>query len=403
MNLSLNKVNILKFAGLFYTFSIAYSSSSGASLVKFSRVFLFVAFVIDILWHFGRLRKPPKEYTYWLLAFLGVCVLSVFWGLSKPLVISSVFTQLYIVVTNIILLCIFVKDKDYIFSLMKISIIASIAHGLNIFLRHGPLVYLASRGNDITENANILAYVASVAVVFGHIIISQKRTKNIFTYQFFTAINAIFALLTASKKVFIFIGVYGAICFIFKAKNPLKVIRNIFIAFFACIAVYFLIMRIGFLYSLVGYRIETMVAGFLGLETDGSTGFRLSLIQWGLDWFSQKPILGHGLNCYKYLLGSTYDTWVGASGVYAHNNYIELMVDIGIVGTIIYYYIYISMVVKSIKLRKYSELAIYAGAIVMMLLVAEYGQITYSIPFLQEVILIAWFILYQQSRRYSKN
>lgn len=64
--------------------------------------------------------------------------------------------------------------------------------------------------------------------------------------------------------------------------------------------------------------------------------------------------------------GNTYDTWVGTAGVYAHNNYVELLVDLGLVGTVAYYYIYVSALIKGIKLKKESNYPIYGVAIFIM-------------------------------------
>ena len=56
----------------------------------------------------------------------------------------------------------------------------------------------------------------------------------------------------------------------------------------------------------------------------------------------------------------------------------------------------VSALIKGIKLKNESNYPIYGVAIFIMLAVAEYGQITYSIAFLQEIILLAWIFIDQQ-------
>ena len=202
--------------------------------------------------------------------------------------------------------------------------------------------------------------------------------------------NVVFAVLTASRKVYIFIGIFFVIALIMKTKNPVKVFRNFIVLCILAIAGYYSLMRVDFLYELVGERFETMLDGFSGENTDASTGFRLQLIQWGLEWFKNRPILGYGNNCYAYLLGSTYNTWAGSEGVYAHNNYIELMVDLGVFGLLIYYSFYICSVFHALRAHKYNPLAIYSIAIFVSMVVTEYGQITYNKGFMQIVLLLAW-------------
>lgn len=393
---SIKKRSFLEISEIIYTFIIAFSRSTGTGGVKICRLLVVAAFIMEVASNNMRVEISPTKYGKWATSFFGICALSILWTVSSSNVLSSLSTQLYILVVDLILVRSLVKNNQLIVVLMKAIIYGAVMHGLKIYALHGPLVYLYDRGGSGVENANALAYVASVGAIFCYVLIKEIQSQNKILFEFMFIVNVLFALLTASKKVFIFLGVFFAAVYILKAKNSIKVIGNLLITAFAVLLAYIAIMKIGFLYSLVGYRFETMIAGFLGQATDGSTGFRLHLIQWGMEWFSVKPMLGYGLNCYKYLLGNTYDTWVGTAGVYAHNNYVELLVDLGLVGTIIYYYIYVSTLIKGIKLKKEGNYPIYGVAIFIMLAVAEYGQITYSVAFLQEVILLAWIFIDQQ-------
>ena len=395
-NYSIHKRSFLETSEIIYTVIIAFSSSTGTSSVKICRLLVVAALIKEVVFNNTKIGILPTQYGKWATSFFCICALSIVWTVSSSNVLSNLSTQLYILIVDLILVRSLVKNKQLIVEVMKAVIYGAVMHGLKIYALHGPLVYLFERGGNGVENANTLAYVASIGAIFCYILIQEIQRRNKILFGFMFIVNVLFALLTASKKIFIFLGVFFVAVYILKAKNPLKVIGNLLISAFAVFLVYIAIMKIGFLYSLVGYRFETMIAGFLGLATDGSTGFRLHLIQWGMEWFSVKPMFGYGLDCYKYLLGNTYDTWVGTAGVYAHNNYVELLVDLGLVGTVAYYYIYVSALIKGIKLKKESNYPIYGVAIFIMLAVAEYGQITYSIAFLQEIILLAWIFIDQQ-------
>ena len=63
---------------------------------------------------------------------------------------------------------------------------------------------------------------------------------------------------------------------------------------------------------------------------DYSTFERLDLINTGWDYFTKKPLLGYGIGSSNYLL----------KGNYFHNNYIQLLVEVGIVGFLLFYSIY---------------------------------------------------------------
>ena len=404
MNIATNKkLDVLEMAGLFYTFAITFSLSTGTTIVRISRVLIFLITLFTIIKK-SKFRIITSSYTTWSVLFIFFSGISWVWAVSRELALSSISTQLYIVVIDLILVYILYRNSEYIFSIMKVIILSAILHGLKIYLVNGFDAYLFTRGGAEIENANILAYTASFAAIFSFIIILFNKYRYKLVYLTLGFLSGIFALLTASKKVFIFFGVFGIIYYIFKSRNPIRIIKNFIFSLIAVIIIIYMIFNIDFLYELVGSRFETMIMGFMGGPTDGSTSFRMNLISWGIDWFNEKPLIGYGLNCYKYLLGSTYDTWAGSAGVYAHNNYIELLVDLGLIGTVIYYYLYVRIMIRSYSLyRKGNTVSIVSLALIITMMVAEYGQISYSIAFLQEIILITWFLAFEYSKKYQSN
>ena len=64
--------------------------------------------------------------------------------------------------------------------------------------------------------------------------------------------------------------------------------------------------------------------------------------------------------------------------LYAHNNYIELLVNYGLIGTIIYYIVFVMILVKSciIWLNKIPEVII-SIALIAVILITDYGLVSY--------------------------
>jgi O-antigen ligase len=158
-------------------------------------------------------------------------------------------------------------------------------------------------------------------------------------------------------------------------------------------------MKIPTLYDILGNRIETMINGLSGEgDVDASTSLRLKMINWGLEWFQEKPWMGYGLNAYKTLLG-TKNTSFGTAGVYAHNNYIELMVDIGIIGVIIYYYIYVYMIGKSFRnIKNRNAALIFAFGILIACIINEYGHVVYYDKFEQLLLILIYIIIENEDK-----
>ena len=127
------------------------------------------------------------------------------------------------------------------------------------------------------------------------------------------------------------------------------------------------------------------------------------MIEWGVEWFKEKPKLGYGIDSYKMLLG-TKETSFGITGAYAHNNYIELIVDVGILGLVVYYYIYIYMIIKSFKyIKSRNLLLILMLGILIACMVNEYGQVTYYYKFYQLVLLLIYIVIQNEIEKGKEN
>ena len=126
----------------------------------------------------------------------------------------------------------------------------------------------------------------------------------------------------------------------------------------------------------------------IGLS-DSSTITRLNLISRGMKFFKERPWTGYGLNNFyvlnHLLTGSLY---------YAHNNYVELLVDCGIIGTTLYYSLHVSTLIKAIKMHKeYSQkIGIFIG-ILIAIIVCDYGIVSYYDIFTQALTLVTVLVI----------
>ena len=89
--------------------------------------------------------------------------------------------------------------------------------------------------------------------------------------------------------------------------------------------------------------------------------------------------------------------------MYAHNNYIELLVDIGIVGIVIYYLLYLKIiwngVIASIKVDKKNFILL---GLMISFLVCEYGLVTYCEAVFQLILMIL-FLFFDFVKKERKN
>ena len=110
-------------------------------------------------------------------------------------------------------------------------------------------------------------------------------------------------------------------------------------------------------YNVIGSRYEVLIEGLLFGEIEAGTSFyyRNKMALQGLRWFAEKPVFGYGLDAYSLL--SPYKT-------YSHNNFIEMLVNTGIVGFLLYYCAIFVLLIRANKKRKMDDLGNEGSAVV---------------------------------------
>lgn len=88
---------------------------------------------------------------------------------------------------------------------------------------------------------------------------------------------------------------------------------------------------------------ETTVQG--STSSDESTEIRFRLIDVGLQFFKSHPLFGYGTNSFRYIAG----TYFSMSEISAHNNYVDILVNFGLIGFAFYYFPSVFMLWKSFK------------------------------------------------------
>jgi len=142
--------------------------------------------------------------------------------------------------------------------------------------------------------------------------------------------------LTGSRKSILFIF-FGIPLFILLMNKITLKQFIILCASFVIVGVglYWVIFNIDIIYNSVGRRFESFFDIYQNGDIDLSElGGRQNLRELALEWFPNRPFLGHGANGYRYLLGLER----GGVGTYSHDNLLELLVNLGVLGAFVYYF-----------------------------------------------------------------
>ncbi|MBQ7654294.1 MAG: O-antigen ligase family protein [Clostridia bacterium] len=366
------------------------SRDEGRHYVYYAAFFIFLAVatlraVLRRYLNFSRFRIPM--HTLWYGVFILLCLMSILWARypERVMMIMSKMVQnlaiSYFLILNI-------ETKQDFRRTENIFILSVIYLGLKIFFSV-PTSQLFSRhlgGYEITGNN-----VNNIAISFALMII-------ILFYRFYSEKNTLMAvpivflgfmlMLTSSRKSVSLVALAVFLIILFDRKRKHKFL-NIFLAVFVVGLVAYLIFTDEHLYKAIGWKFSAM---FNFLENDkGDTSLyeRRLFRKYAFELFCQHPILGVGAHNFSGYLRNIF-----SRSTYSHNNWLEMLSCLGIVGFIAYYWFYIYLLVK--LARQYKKGVNFTTpflVIVMCMLAIEYIMVVYLETFIQLVITLSFISL----------
>lgn len=208
---------------------------------------------------------------------------------------------------------------------------------------------------------------------------SLKKSKKVFWYLALVFIT-ISSFFTGTRKILlVFVVMF------FLANRNIK-IRYKIMGLIAAIVAYLILMNVDTFYFLLGHKIDFFRSNSYKMY-DHSDQIRHDLLIQSWELFKNRP-WGSGFGCVQ-----------AALGVYAHNNYMEVLASLGLVGFIVYYSVYIWELCKSYSYRKDNSCH-FCFYTLVGIMILEIGQITcyYSMIYVF-VPLIEYIIRYKGKKR----
>lgn len=385
---------IFKFAACLYVFSVCFCEHSGQTLMKVARLALVVAWLINLV---DNRNRPIKLSAYFI--WVGAVVL---YGLITTFMIAvniqSSFdfwlSMVYTLISSFVLFDYLQYHKDFLHSLLKIFIFSMIISYLRIYFTYGFFSFVDARGAE-GFNINNHGFLGATALLFSLYFTINHKRYNLDKILCITicVVLSILVFLTFCRTAYLYIGVAVLIYCILLSKNMFRMLINILIVCAVAYGLYMLLTKVDFLYDVIGGRLQSAINGVLGIgdDVDASTATRMKLIERGLEWFSKSPWFGYGLNGFSNLNAQFLGT---QTAYYAHNNFIELLVDYGVMGFVIYYSIYVYAFIKGIKRLKDGGVIIKGAlALLVALCASEYGRVVYYTTSGQLMIMLCVFVL----------
>ena len=339
---------------------------SGNVYVFYFAFFLYSIFSISQL-RLSSIISSAKFIIIRYSLFTAFSALSIIWARNQEWATEMVVRQL-----TLLFLLVILNNNALKFSLTKPFVIG-LAAGLllNFLLYLLPVTSFTYRNDRFIgtfNNPNTLAVVSLFFIYF----LTKCHTNHIIkigrkTYYFLLMVTVLLIIAAGSRKGFLFGFTLVALSILSSARNKK------YYKLYLIISVVFIILTALFMYlnwtSLVErytifYRFQGIIDFLNGGEGDSSTKWRNIFIQEGILIFNINPIKGIGIHNFQTLF---------REGLYAHNNYVELLVDVGIIGFSIFYSIYLGILI----FLKRNKAKLFDFAFVFILLVMEYAMVTY--------------------------
>lgn len=334
----------------------------------------------------------------WMLVFIAFCVFTMLYSPEKGFLSDSEF---YLLIVNFILILFLSQYDININDIKKISWANVLSAGVLIFIlfARGNLTGFSTSnrfGQDLFGNSNILANLLMKSALYAIWLLVYSENKIIHKMVLTLCLVASYygMFLSGGRKFIIIPAIFLYILLIFKRDSHGRkhLVKYTGVVIAIVIAVYYLIMNVPTFYAVIGERMESLFSFIrTGHSISGkSAEIRATMIEIGFNKWMDSPIWGYGFDSFKY-----YNRLMTGHFYYSHNNYIELLYDLGIIGFAIYYWFYWKLFYVAWKGKNsYTpEIRAFVIGIVFSMLVFEYGAVNYTVTSTQIMLFFAYTLL----------
>ncbi|MDQ1339272.1 MAG: hypothetical protein QG567_424 [Campylobacterota bacterium] len=305
--------------------------------------------------------------------FATIALASSFWAFDFSLS-SFIGLRLFYIVINLLVIYNILKKHHLKNAFLNGILLGSFVNYIFVFhLVEAPFEITMPdlRVFGTLGNPNVLAITMMFSIFASIIYLGNKEgsAKPFFYYQYVNVLLSVYLIfLTASKKGIIF----GGILIFFYLMLSLRNFKNLLrLGVLGAAAIWIAVSYIDigellmhaerfvsrfefFYYSLQG------IGGY-----DYSTEERQNFIELGLQLLGDRPLFGYGIDNFRIF-----------GGTYSHNNFIELLVGVGIIGAIAYYSMYAGLIVKVLKMDG-GELKVLLAIFVFIIFAMDIAVVSY--------------------------
>lgn len=383
--------NLWNIAAMIYV--ICNITFCAGNLVVLNSLSMYIFLTVS-LWYIIRRRyiKVSSLYDMIILGIFGILLaISILYAPYSAYSKSFAQNTLYDFVTMIIIMFCFsqyMRGHDEINKFWIATFIGGVTLSFYVFGMYGSDFWNILRANAVANsnnitrigtgfvNTNTIGIYTSISMCLGiyYAVLNNEIKSLLYKFIFLggSIVSFVMAMASSSKKTFIIMFTFWVCIFVYKqigSKNFVRGIKYLVIFILITITMVYLIQNIT-IFSGIATRMKSLFS-FLEVGKGGvSEVERASFISQGIQYWLQSPIWGNGLGSSVYYMG-----------MYAHNNFVEILMSLGILGFLFFYYPIVSTIKNYIvykkRTRSEDELTILSFALLITSLVCGVAAVYY--------------------------
>lgn len=365
---------------MLYAISI-YIWSSNATMYIYSNLLCLATLAVMLLVVVPRQGITITKPLGYLLAFGAFCIASILWAEEPSRSITVAFKTLplliiFAIVLNNYLECIN-NGKEFLFSCIYISGIALALY--TIWIQGGFGAYLSQMGmgnrlGGEVANENVVGMGTAFSLLIAFYLVLFRHR---FAHLAVMALCGLVAFGTGSNKALIIMLLGCLLLLVFYAYTNGTVMSLIkALVLLICVGMGVLALLQLPMFETINQRFNEMINTFLGTgKTNASTVERIGLTKAGLNQFFETPLLGIGIGN----SGIITQRVVAGFDSYLHNNYVELLACVGVLGTFLFYMsVLVSLFKMLVNIKSASSSAILVVVLILAWLFIQVGYVSYA-------------------------
>lgn len=304
--------------------------------------------------------------------FLSICVLSIFFAIDPNEAAYRCSALIFIFLTAMFLRTYIIKTDGLEFFIFVLCFGGIFLAAYN-FYYYGPSVYLTTLGSKRIGaeimNVNTIGKFCSMSTIICFWYVYYKKK---FYYVAPMVMCFLVSLGVGSRKSVVFLILGCCLLYLFKGGARQK-IKNLILMTISLAG--FIALLQTPLFGRTAERFTTFLFLFTGdAPVDHSTALRMAMIQGSIQDIIKSPFMGVGIDNTHYLTRK----YIGED-FYLHNNFVELLASVGILGALPFYFMRLYPMVKLIQpVLNHDAQAILLESLLIIYLILDFGQVSYN-------------------------